>query len=145
MSKSNGSCLKNKFPKKHKINGETVYIGKYSHSCGKLIICKLECQNIPFPNSFVLVNKKTIGKINEIFGTLDDKYCSIETDHDNLHKIGQEFECYKDKFIYPERLLSREETLIQKEKEDKIKKDKEKKRGHKIPKKVRFAKLKKSK
>lgn len=145
MSKSDSSYLKNKFPKKNKFNGETTYIGKYSHSCGKLIVCKLECQNIPFPNSFVLVNKKPIGKVNEIFGTLDDKYCSIETDHDNLHKIGQGFECYKDKFIYPERLLSREETLIQKEKEDKTKKEKGKKHGRKIPKKVRFAKLKKSK
>lgn len=103
------------------LSGETVRLGEYIHSCGDLIIVKLSCKNPPFPNAPVLVDNKQIGKVDEIFGTLDESYISIETQHKNLHKEGQVFDGYKEKFIYKDRLLPREETMARKEKEDKAK------------------------
>lgn len=107
-------------------SGETKLIGEYMHSCGDLIVCKLLSKNIPYPNSPVLVDNKQIGKIDEIFGAFDDPHVSIQTENKDLHKKGIKFEGYKEKFMFRERLLPREQQIAQKEQEDKEKKKNEK-------------------
>ena len=137
--------------KKQQLSGETIFIGEYMHSCDNLIICKLASRNIPYPGSPVLVNKEQIGKIDEIFGEFTDPHISIELtnkEDKELHKKGIRFQGYKEKFMFRERLLPREETLAKKEDEDKNarksgSKQQNRKGGKKEYKKVKFDRIKK--
>ncbi|ORD94105.1 GAR1 [Enterospora canceri] len=128
------------------LSGETIRLGEFSHSCGSLAVVKLTCKSIPYPSSPVLVNKKPVGKIDEIFGILDDSYASIElTDASYLQK-GVQFDGHKEKFMPKERLVPREETIKKKEKEDKASKQGgfiKKPRGKKEFKSQKFARIKK--
>ncbi|KAL6122536.1 hypothetical protein NUSPORA_00385 [Nucleospora cyclopteri] len=133
-------------------SGETVLMGQYIHSCGNLIVIKLQSKGIPYPNSPVIVDKRQIGKVDEIFGTLEEPFAAIETEHSKLHKKGQIFEGYKEKFIYKDKFMARDEYEKKKIIKDK-EKGKKKKEGKTInfkgnkkfkSKKERFSKIKKS-
>lgn len=98
---------------------ETTHLGTFMHTAGDLVVIKLETKDIPYPNSPVLLNKKQIGKIDEIFGPIDDVYASIKVE--SSEKIGEncKFEAFKDKFILKSRFLPREEVEKNKERKDK--------------------------
>lgn len=109
-----------KFDKKQ-FSTETVKLGKYIHKSDDLLVLKMEAQNIPYPNSPVLQNKVQVGKIEEVFGAVDDVYVAVKLENKNNVDFapGATFDGYKDKFIAKERFLPREEVEKRKLKNDK--------------------------
>lgn len=105
---------------------ETVPLGTFLHCAGDLLVLKLQQKDIPYPNSPVLVNKKQVGKIDEVLGPVTDVYASVKLEENQ--KVADfnsytKFEAYKDKFINKERFLPREEVEKRKEINDKKKND----------------------
>ncbi|KAI4292317.1 H/ACA ribonucleoprotein complex subunit 1 [Pancytospora philotis] len=103
---------------------ETVHMGAFLHACEDLAVLKLEHRNIPYPNSAVLQNGKIVGKVDEVFGPVDDVRVSVRLE--GGRKVGDlqladKFDGYKDKFMFKDRFLPREEVERQKEKIDKSK------------------------
>jgi len=117
--------MKNNFVKKQ-FSTETVHLGSVLHACGNQLVLKLEHQDIPYPNSAVLYNKKQIGKIDEIFGSVDDVYASVTLEKDGrVEDYGQKekMEGYRDRFLSKSRFLPREDVERKKEKDDQRKQD----------------------
>lgn len=101
---------------------EQIELGHYLHTTTTTPILKLTCTNIPYPNSPVIYNNHIIGNIDEIFGTLNDNYCSVilEKDDKIMFKENESvFYAFKDKFIYKNKLLPRKEVELEKERKDK--------------------------
>ena len=101
---------------------ESVHLGTFIHPAGDLLVLKLEYKDIPYPNAPVLFNKKQIGKIDEVFGPVDDVYVAVKLDASQKaadFAVKSKFEAYKDKFIFKDRFLPREEVERNKEKNDK--------------------------
>jgi len=103
---------------------ETVHLGTFLHPAGDQLILKLECRDIPYPNSSVLFNKRQIGKVDEVFGPVDDVYAAVKLDagqNVGAFRLEAKFEAYKDKFIFRDRFSSREEVEKKKLQNDKKK------------------------
>lgn len=101
---------------------ETVHLGTFLHTAGDLLVLKMEHKDIPYPNAPVLHNKKQIGKIDEVFGPVDDVHASVKLDATSKaddFAVNSKFEGYKDKFIFKDRFLPRELVERNKEKKDK--------------------------
>lgn len=99
---------------------ETVNLGTYKHAVEDVLVIKLTHKDIPYPNSPVLYKAKQIGKIDEVFGSINDVFVSVKMMDPNQlnYKLGDIFEGYKDKFMFKERFLPREEVEKLKEKND---------------------------
>lgn len=55
----------------------------FTHSCGNDLVLKVEMEDVPYFNAPVyLENKESIGKIDEIFGSLHDYYVSVKLSTD---------------------------------------------------------------
>lgn len=103
---------------------ETIALGTYIHPSEDMLVLKLQCKDIPYPNSSVLHNKKQIGKVDEVFGPIDDVYVAVKLEPGQKlsdFSVNTKFEAYKDKFIFKERFLPREEVEKRKEISDKKK------------------------
>jgi len=85
------------------IPDELVEIGSYSHACEGEIICKLTNPKIPYFNGTIfLENKSKVGKVEEIFGPIDNSLFTIKLcDGINAEsfKLGQKFHISPDKLI----------------------------------------------
>lgn len=104
---------------------ETIHMGSFLHACEELAVLKLEHRNIPYPNSPVLARGKVVGKIDEVFGPMNNTYVSVRFEGGAKvadYKAEDKFESYKDKFIFRDRFLPREEVERQKERNDKNRK-----------------------
>lgn len=109
---------------------ETVHLGTYIHPCEDLLVLKLEHRDIPYPNSPVLQNGRQIGKIDEVFGPVDNVFASVRLEGDRSvsdFKVEARLEGYRDKFIFRDRFLPREEVERKKERDDRSKRDAQKK------------------
>lgn len=105
-------------------SAESVHLGTFIHPAGDLLVLKLEHKDIPYPNAPVLFNKKQVGKVDEVFGPIDDVYVSVKLDPNQKaadFTVSSKFEAYKDKFIFKDRFLPREEAERNKERNDKKK------------------------
>jgi len=61
------------------IPDQVVEIGSYSHACEGEIICKLTNPKIPYFNGTIfLENKSKVGKVEEIFGPIDNSLFTIK-------------------------------------------------------------------
>lgn len=119
------------FNNKKSFSTETVHLGTFIHPAEDMLVLKLENQSIPYPNSPVLFKEKQIGKVEEVFGQMNDSYVAVKLDSGNKlenFRLETKFEAYKDKFIQKERFLPREEVEKRKEMQDK-KKDSGRKGG----------------
>jgi len=80
-----------------------VEIGSYSHSCEGEIICKLTNSKIPYFNGTIfLENKSKVGKVEEIFGPIDNSMFTIKLCEGigaESFKLGQKFHISPDKLI----------------------------------------------
>lgn len=57
---------------------KVIPLGYYDYTCEDDLICKVEIKDVPFFNAPIyLENKQQIGKIDEIFGNLQDYSVSI--------------------------------------------------------------------
>jgi H/ACA ribonucleoprotein complex subunit 1 len=55
----------------------------FTHPCGNDLVLKVEMEDVPYFNAFVyLENKQSIGKIDEIFGSVHDYYVSVKLSSD---------------------------------------------------------------
>jgi len=85
------------------IPDELVEIGSYSHACEGEIICKLTNPKIPYFNGTIfLENKSKVGKVEEIFGPIDNSLFTIKLCdgiNPDSFKIGQKFHISPDKLI----------------------------------------------
>ncbi|XP_048589171.1 H/ACA ribonucleoprotein complex subunit 1 [Nematostella vectensis] len=83
---------------------ETVIeLGSFNHPCEGDLVCKCTNEKIPYFNAPVyLENKEQIGKVDDIFGPMQDFFFSVKVS-DNMNassfKKGQKF------FIDPYKLL----------------------------------------
>lgn len=51
-------------------------VGHFTHSCENDLVCKTTLEKIPYFNAPIFFeNKEQIGKIDEIFGSLNDHVC----------------------------------------------------------------------
>ncbi|XP_046682766.1 probable H/ACA ribonucleoprotein complex subunit 1 [Homalodisca vitripennis] len=91
---------------------ETVIpLGYYSYLCQKDLVCKVEIEDVPYFNAPIyLENKECIGKIDEIFGNLQDYYVSIKP---NENVSASSFEKKLKLFIDPAKLLPLKRFLPQ--------------------------------
>lgn len=56
-----------------------IPLGIFDYSCQDDLVCKVQIEDVPYFNAPIyLENKESIGKIDEIFGTLRDYYVSIK-------------------------------------------------------------------
>lgn len=56
-----------------------IPLGYFDYSCQDDLVCKVQIEDVPYFNAPIyLENKESIGKIDEIFGTLRDYYVSIK-------------------------------------------------------------------
>lgn len=118
------------FRDKRPCSTETVHLGTYIHPCEDLLVLKLEHRDIPYPNSPVVQGGKPIGKIDEVFGPVDNVFVSVRLEGAKTvkdFKIEARLEGYKDKFIFKDRFLPREEVERKKERDDRSKKSLQKK------------------
>ncbi|ELA42548.1 uncharacterized protein VICG_00300 [Vittaforma corneae ATCC 50505] len=123
---------------------ESVHLGTLVHPAGDLLVLKLGHRDIPYPNAPVLFEKQQIGKIDEVFGPVDDVYVSVKLDPSRKaadFTANSKFEAYKDKFIFKDRFLPREEVEKNKESNDKKRAVKDK-NGANSKKKLNFPKQK---
>lgn len=107
---------------KRSFSNETVQMGSYIHSAGDLLILKLESRDVPYPNSPVIFNKDPVGKVDEVFGPVDDVYVSVKLDAKHKienFKLQSTFQGYKEKFMPKHRFLPREEVEKRKLMKDK--------------------------
>ncbi|KAI5148566.1 H/ACA ribonucleoprotein complex subunit 1 [Enteropsectra breve] len=105
---------------------ETVHLGTYLHPCEDMLVLKMEHRDIPYPNSPVLKDGKVVGKIEEVFGPVNDVFVAVKLEKGcelKDFKTESKFDAYKDKFIFKDRFLPREE--VEKAKEQKDRKGKE--------------------
>jgi len=90
---------------------EVIVLGLFMHSCDNDMVCKSSLEKIPHFNAPIyLENKTQIGKIDEIFGPVNEVYFSIKMDQ------GMQASSFKngDKlFINPEKLLPLQRFLTQ--------------------------------
>ncbi|ORD93036.1 GAR1, partial [Hepatospora eriocheir] len=104
--------------KKQSFTSDSIKMGKFVHQCENLGVIKLICKDIPYPNSPVLFSKKEIGKIDDVFGRVDDVYASIKLKDDsqaNRYFVKDAiFDGYSAKFLSRTRFKSR--TTVEKEK-----------------------------
>lgn len=101
---------------------ETVHLGTFIHTAEDMIILKLDNAGVPYPNSPVMFKSKQIGKVEEVFGQMNDPYVAVKLDSGNKaesFRLETKFEGYKDKFMQKERFLPREEVEKRKEMQDK--------------------------
>lgn len=113
---------------------ETVHMGTYIHPAESMLVLKLEHKDIPYPNSPVLQNGKQIGKVDEIFGAIDNVFVSVNLDNGckvSDFKPEAKLEGYRDKFMFKNRFLPREEVEKKKEKDDRVRAEGDKKFGGK--------------
>lgn len=55
----------------------------FVHPCGNDLVLKVEMEDVPYFNAHVyLENKESIGKIDEIFGSLHDYFVSVKLTND---------------------------------------------------------------
>lgn len=55
----------------------------FVHPCGNDLVLKVEIDDVPYFNAHVyLDNKESIGKIDEIFGSLHDYFVSVKLTND---------------------------------------------------------------
>lgn len=55
----------------------------FTHPCGNDLVLKVEMEDVPYFNAPVyLENKQSIGKIDEIFGSLRDYFVSVKLAED---------------------------------------------------------------
>ncbi|KAF7683606.1 H/ACA ribonucleoprotein complex subunit GAR1 [Astathelohania contejeani] len=105
--------------------GDIVELGNVLHKCEGNIVIKLISSGIPYPGATVFTkNKKCVGKVDEVLGTLDEGYASIALDNKENIDTYKEGECLyasSDRFIQKERFLPRTEVEKKKEKVDKMK------------------------
>lgn len=112
-----------KFPSKQQksqrpSSTESIHLGTLLHTADGLLVLKLEHRDIPYPNAPVLYNRKPVGKVDEIFGPVDDVYVSVKLQASDEFRPGMKFEGYKDKFMFKDRFLPREQVERNKEKRD---------------------------
>lgn len=109
---------------------ECVPLGTLIHPVGDLLVLKLQHKDIPYPNSPVLFSKKQVGRVDDVFGPVDDVYVSVKLDASQQvanFAANANFEAFKEKFIPKAKFLPREEVERNKEKNDKKKDGKPKK------------------
>jgi len=113
-------------------SGESIHLGTFMHTAGDLLVLKLDHRDIPYPNAPVLQSRKQIGKIDEVFGPVDDVYVSVRLDSgkkSDEFSAGTKFEGYREKFMSKDRFLPREQVERNKQQRDKQQKPNPKKRG----------------
>lgn len=55
----------------------------FTHPCGNDLVLKVEMEDVPYFNAPVyLKNKESIGKIDEIFGSIRDYFVSVKLSAD---------------------------------------------------------------
>jgi len=90
---------------------EVTVLGLFMHACDNDMVCKSSLEKIPHFNAPIyLENKTQIGKIDEIFGPVNEVYFSIKMDQ------GMQAGSFKkgDKlYINPEKLLPLQRFLTQ--------------------------------
>jgi H/ACA ribonucleoprotein complex subunit 1 len=120
------------FRDKKQFSTETVHLGTYIHTAGDQLILKLDHKDIPYPNSPVILNKSQIGKVDEVFGPINDVYVAVKLDSNTKasnFRLETKFDGYKDKFMFKDRFLPREEVERKKEQNDKKNGSKDNKKG----------------
>lgn len=85
-----------------------VLLGSVLHKLSDLLILKLVTKDVPYPNSKVF-SEKGIGVIEEIFGKLDDMYCSVKGIKD-----AKQIYIEENRFIKRERLEGEKTGTVKK-------------------------------
>ncbi|KAF7701739.1 H/ACA ribonucleoprotein complex subunit GAR1 [Cucumispora dikerogammari] len=111
-----------KFNKSRKPEGIKTHLGDYLYTLNNQnqIVIAIRSPDFPFPNSVVFQNDIPIGKVDEVFGKLDESFASVIVDT----KFEKSIPFFCNKYLKREWLLPRDVTLSDKEKRDSKKKNK---------------------
>lgn len=113
---TNNSFNKKGNKNKRKNEGPKELLGIFQHKIDEnSCVVKIQSEDFPFPNSPVFQKDKQIGKVDEVFGKMEESYASIIYEKE----INEEEPFLCNKFLKREWLLPRTETLKKKEKTDK--------------------------
>lgn len=81
-------------------NAQKIILGTLTHKMGDLLVLKLVTKDVPYPNTKVYA-ERGVGTVDEIFGKLDEMYCSVKG-----LKDGKHFYVEDNRFISRDRLES---------------------------------------
>lgn len=99
------------FKDRRQHSSETVHLGTMQHPCGDMLVIKIDHADIPYPGAPVFYESKQIGRVDEIFGRLDEPYAAIKPEAKDITlDPGQRVSVPKDKFIARHRFMSREQV-----------------------------------
>ncbi|ELQ76956.1 H/ACA small nucleolar RNP component GAR1 [Trachipleistophora hominis] len=79
-------------------NAQKIILGTFSHRVNDLMVLRLTTKDVPYPNTKVYA-EKGVGTVDEIFGKLDEMYCSVRG-----LKDGTRFYVEENRFIPRARL-----------------------------------------
>lgn len=86
-----------------------IEVGEFLHSCEGDLVIKMTNEKIPYFNAPIyLENKTQIGKVDEIFGAINDTHVSVKCD---VGIKADSFKAHDKVFINPEKLLERDRFL----------------------------------